>query len=284
MIRISNLVKHYDSFKALDNISMDIADASVYGLVGINGAGKSTLLRTIVGIYKPDSGNVQYDGIEVYDNQDVKKQIAFVPDDLYLPGNSCITDMSSRYKVLFSGDFNESKCFELAELFGLDIDQRFNTFSKGMRRQAATILALARDTGYIFFDETFDGLDPFKRAFVKKLIIDDVRSRGATAIISSHSLRELSDICDKLAVLNKGGVILESAISSYGSDVTKVQVVFSRPHARDDFSDFNIIEFSATGSVVNMIAGGDRGVILSKLKKMSPLLIETLPLTIEASL
>ena len=281
MVRINEIVKRYGDFVAIDKVSFEINDSSIYGLVGINGAGKSTLLRTLVGILKPESGSITYDGKKLFDNPSVKRRIAFVPDDLFLPDKSSLDDMVGMYKTLYGSTFSTKKCYELSEMFGLDPTEPFNTFSKGMRRQAATILALSRETKYIFFDETFDGLDPFKRAFVKKIIIDDVHKRGATAIISSHSLRELSDICDKLALLNKGGLILESDLANYGGDITKLQVVFNSPKGRDFFSDLDIIDCSSVGSVTVLIAKGKKDDLIRKIRAKSPLLIEILPLSIE---
>ena len=281
MIKISSLIKKYGDFKALNNVNLEISNGSVYGLVGINGAGKSTLLRTIAGIYKPDAGNVRYDGKSVYDNPRVKREIAFVPDELYLPDHATVDFMSQKFKDLYGGKFSSAKYRELLATFKLDPSARFNSFSKGMRRQASTILALSLETKYIFFDETFDGLDPLKRAFVKKMIVEDVKSRGATAIISSHSLRELSDICDKIAVLNKGRLILESSISDYCGDVIKVQAAFKNGADLSPLNSMNIIESAKSGSVYTLVIRGEKNKALATLRAMSPILLETLPLSIE---
>jgi len=281
MIRITSLIKRYGTFKAVDNVTIDIEDGTVYGLVGINGAGKSTLLRTIAGIYKPNAGSVRYDGKNVYDNPAVKREIAFVPDELYLPNGYTVNSMAKKFREIYKGKFNMAKYAELARAFQLDVNRKFNSFSKGMKRQAATILALALETKYIFFDETFDGLDPFKRAYVKKIIIDDVRSRGATAIISSHSLRELSDVCDKLAIINKGRLIHESDLSHYGNDVTKLQIAFARDADAKCLEKLEIIDSTKVGSVYTLIVKGEHKKIMSSLKAYSPVLIEELPLTFE---
>lgn len=93
------------------------------------------------------------------------------------------------------------------EIFQLDETKPLQHFSKGMRRQAATILAISCRPDYLFLDETFDGLDPVMRHLVKGLICEDVADRQATAILTSHSLRELEDTCDQLALLPKGGLV-----------------------------------------------------------------------------
>lgn len=281
MIKIDSIVKYYGSFKALDKVSFEIPTGTVYGLVGINGAGKSTLLRTMSGIYKPEGGGVTYDGQAVFDNPAVKDKIVFVPDDLYLPSNQSINDMAKRFELLYSRPINKEKLESLAKILGLDLNMRFSSFSKGMRRQASTILALALDSEYIFFDETFDGLDPFKRGFIKRLLLDEVKKRGVTVIISSHSLKELEDVCDSLAILDKGGLVMESEISDLESIGTKVQIALKGPFDQNSFSGLDIVSFTKQGSVAQMIVKGERAKIMSKLHEMNPIILEILPMTLE---
>lgn len=281
MIKIDSIVKCYGDFRALDKVSFEIPSGTVYGLVGVNGAGKSTLLRTMAGIFKPEGGKVTYDGQAVFDNPDVKKLIAFVPDDLYLPPNQTILDMAKRYEDLYDRSLNREKLSALAKNLELNMNQRFSTFSKGMRRQASTILALSLEAEYIFFDETFDGLDPFKRGYIKRLLRDEVKQRGITVIISSHSLKELEDVCDSLAVLDKGGLVLESDVANLESVGTKVQIAFNHPFDQDTFVGFDIVNFTKQGSVAQMIIRGDRTAICAKLKSMSPVIMEILPLSLE---
>lgn len=281
MIKINSLTKYYGDFKALDKVSFEIPTGTVYGLVGINGAGKSTLLRTMSGIYKPNGGNVTYDGQVVFNNPSVKGKIVFVPDDLYLPPNQSINDMARRFELLYSRPMNREKLKSLAENLGLDLNQRFSSFSKGMRRQASTILALALDSEYIFFDETFDGLDPFKRGYIKRLLIDEVKSRGTTVIISSHSLKELEDVCDSLAILDKGGLVMQSDISGLEAIGTKIQIAFAAPFDRNSFAGLEISTFTKQGSVAQMIVKGNRDEIMENLKKMNPIILEILPMTLE---
>ena len=281
MIKIDALTKYYGDFKALDKVTFEIPTGTVYGLVGINGAGKSTLLRTMSGIYKPNGGNVTYDGQAVFDNPAVKNKIVFVPDDLYLPPNQSISDMAKRFELLYSRPINVDKLVSLADKLGLDLKQRFSAFSKGMRRQASTILALSLDSEYIFFDETFDGLDPFKRGYIKRLLLDEVKSRGTTVIISSHSLKELEDVCDSLAILDKGGLVIESDISGLEAVGTKIQIAFASPFDRNSFEGLDISTFTKQGSVAQMIVKGDCEKILESLRKMNPIILEVLPMTLE---
>ena len=280
MISVKNVTKKFGKFEAINNISCTIQDGCIYGLVGVNGAGKSTLLRTLVGIYKCDGGSVTLDGSEVYDNPYVKRKIAFVPDDLYLPSNATLNSMADKYADLY-GRFNYKRFTKLVNDFGLNPSAAFNQFSKGMRRQAATALAIAIEPKYIFFDETFDGLDPFKRNYVKQIIAEDVRQRGATAVITSHSLRELEDSCDQLALLNRGGLVFESETNKLKTSRFKVQIAFDTPYDEKKFEGIDIISYKKSGAVASLIIGSEREKALDRLRAMSPTLIEELPMTLE---
>ena len=280
MIVSKNAVKKFDTFTAIDNLSCSIPDGCIYGMVGANGAGKSTFLRMISGVYRPDSGEVTIDGENVWENPNAKSQIAFIPDDVYYLANSNMNRMAALYSSVYP-DFDYDTYKYLTNTFNLDPKKNLNSFSKGMRRQASTILALAARTKYIFFDETFDGLDPVMRNLVKKLICNDVVERKATAIITSHSLRELEDTCDQLALLHKGGLVLESDIENLKTKQFKIQIAFADEYDRSKFGDIDIVSFHKSGSVTNMIVKGDRNDTVAKLSMMQPLILEVLPLSLE---
>lgn len=280
MIRLNGIVKRFGDFTALNGLTCDIPNGAIWGLVGINGAGKSTLLRVMTGIYQADSGSVEYDGAPVFDNPEVKGTVSFVPDELYLPPNSNIEDMIKRYRLL-KRNFNEQKLRELVNVFELNTKQRFNTFSKGMRRQAATALALAEENPYIFFDETFDGLDPFKRGFIKRLLKEEAETRGTTVIITSHSLRELEDVCDNLAILDRGNFVLDTDVSETKTSAVKVQIAYADDYNKERLGDLDIASFVKRGAVAVVVIRGEEGDVLAKLRETSPLLLEVLPMTLE---
>lgn len=257
MIKAENLTKSFGDFVALSGITCSIPQGCIYGMVGSNGAGKSTFLRLVTGVYKADAGTVCIDGAPVFDNPAVKNQMAYVPDELYFLSGSSMDRMAGLYAAIYPR-FDRERYRSLTAAFRLDPRKSLNTFSKGMRRQAATILAVSTRPQYIFFDETFDGLDPVMRNLVKNLITQDVLEHQATAIITSHSLRELEDTCDQLALLHKGGLVLESDIQNLKTSLFKIQIAFSGDFGRDSFDGIDILHFSKRGSVASMIVRGGR--------------------------
>lgn len=280
MIQVQSLTKKFEQFVALDSVTCTIPSGCIYGLVGSNGAGKSTLLRLLTGVYRPDSGTVQIDGAPVYENPEIKAKIAYIPDELYFLPGSNMNRMEKLYASLFD-TFSKERYEFLTKSFQLNPTAPLGSFSKGMRRQASIILALACRPDYIFFDETFDGLDPVMRGLVKSLICEDVAERGATAIITSHSLRELEDTCDQLALLHKGGLVMESDIQNLKTSLFKVQIALGREFDLSTFSDIDVLQFHKSGSVANMIVRGDREETVAMLHKLEPILLDVLPLSLE---
>ena len=249
-------------------------------MVGSNGAGKSTFLRLVTGIYRPDSGKIEMDGEPVYENPKKKAEIAYVPDDLFFLGGATMDRMARLYESIYPA-FNRNRYGYLTETFGLNPKKPINNFSKGMKRQAAIILALSSHPKYLFFDETFDGLDPVMRNLVKSLICEDVLERQATAIITSHSLRELEDTCDQLALLHQGGLVLESDIQNLKTSLFKVQVAFHESFNEKLFAGIELLHYSKRGSVANLIVRGQQDETVNRIAALHPVLLDVLPLTLE---
>ena len=280
MISAKNVTMEFDGFAALKDMSCEIPDGVIYGLVGSNGAGKSTFLRLISGVYKPKSGEITVDGAPLYENPEVKKDILYVPDDLYFLPQSSMRVMADFYAAAYE-NFSFERFYNLTKTFGLDPNANINTFSKGMRRQAATVLALSAMPKYLFFDETFDGLDPVMRNLVKQVIYNDVIERNTTTIITSHSLRELEDTCDQLALLHQGGIVFESDIQDLKTSLFKIQVAFDFMFDKTKFDGINILNYEQMGSVATFIVKGSREDVVASIRGMNPLLLDVLPLNLE---
>jgi len=280
MIRAESVTKKFGNFNAVSNLSCEIPKGCIYGLIGANGAGKSTFLRLVTGVYKPDGGSVLLDGERTYENPGAKRRMAYVPDELFFPAGASMNRMASMHQS-FHKDFDRKRYQELTDLFRLNPKVSTNTFSKGMKRQAATIFALCCRPEYIFFDETFDGLDPIVRNVVKNLITEFVMERGTTAIITSHSLRELEDTCDQLALLYKGGIVFESDVQDLKTALFKVQIAFSDEYDIERFAGLDLMDYTQRGSVANFIVRGDRDQVRAVLMEQAPVLLDILPLSLE---
>ena len=142
MICASNVTKCFDGFAAVRDVSAEMRDGSVFGLIGSNGAGKSTFMRILAGILRPDAGEVTIDGQPVWENPAVKARCFFIPDELYFFKNATLRTMEDYYRTVYPR-FDSARFRKLREAFSLSDKQKIQTFSKGMKRQSAIICALS---------------------------------------------------------------------------------------------------------------------------------------------
>lgn len=226
MIIVNNISKKFDEVLAVDNISTTIKDGQVFGLIGTNGAGKSTFMRMIAGVISADTGNIEIDGLEVYNNPQAKENFFYISDEQFFFINAKPADMCDYYSLLYK-NFDHEKFYSYLEKFDLPKNRKIRTFSKGMKKQLSIILAISSNTKYILCDETFDGLDPVMRQGVKSIFSIEMSERGLTPIIASHNLREVEDICEHIGLLYKGGMLISSELDSMKLGIFKIQCVFN---------------------------------------------------------
>ena len=280
MIEIKNLRKSFDgTVDVLSGLNCNIPDNAIYGLVGANGSGKSTLLRCINSIYKADAGEICVDGKVSYDNEEIKKEMVFIPDDLYFYPGYSLYDTAKFYQSMYE-KFDLEFVFDTARKLKLDFNKSVNTFSKGMRRQCAIICALATNVKYIFFDETFDGIDPIVRRYFKKLIAKQMTKQDTTIIMTSHNLRELEDICDNLGLINDKKILFESDVNKLKTDMIKVQISLKTDFSKDTFSGLDILYYKKMGKVATIIMK-DNKKSRKYLENLKPVILDYLPLTLE---
>ena len=280
MIQVERLTKKFQTYTALNQISVSVQPGSVVGLVGSNGAGKSPLLRTIAGIYKPDSGTVAIDGTPIFEHPNVKNDIFFISDFPYFIPQSNMKEMAKFYASMYS-NWSHERYRELCSLFPIEEKMKISSMSKGMQRQVALICALSTQPKVLLMDEIFDGLDPVMRQLLKKLLAREVSERNITVMIASHNLRELEDVCDHVGLLHQGGVVFEQELDGLKLNLHKLQAVFKPMISMDVFSDLDILKFDMKGSLINMVIRGDKGVISRRIEALKPVYFEMLPLTLE---
>ena len=254
MIRAENLTKIFGGKKALDSVSVNIGDGSIYGLVGSNGSGKSTLLRLASGVYTADGGSITSDGEKIFDNPKVKSRIAYLGNTLYN---------------------------RLLEVFPLDYKAKISTMSKGMQRQAALINAIASSPDYLLLDEAFDGLDVVIRKALKGILVDGVTARGMTTVIASHNLRELEDLCDSVGLVHNGHMVLSDEVDKLKGNLHKVQAAFRGVPDVTAFSGLDVIKAERSGSLLQLIVRGDEIQIMNYINRLSPVFSECIEPSLE---
>ena len=282
MIEVNQVTKRFGPTTAIDHVSFEVHEQSIFGLIGTNGAGKSTLLRVAAGILKPEEGEVRIDGEAVFENAVIKEKFFYVSDNPYFFPNSTPCEMKKFYMSVYP-DFDKKRFEDFMVRFHLGQTRKIRTYSKGMKRQLAILLAICSNTRYIFFDESFDGLDPVMRQAVKAILAGDMEARGVTPIIASHNLRELEDICDHVGLLYKGGVLLSKDLDEMKRNIHKIQCVLSDADEALEFlkKQMEILKIDRRGSLITFTARGDQREIEELVKNCQPVFYDMLPLSLE---
>ena len=280
MIELKNVKMSFDDFNALDGVDLTIQEGTAFGLLGSNGAGKSTILRLLSGVYKQTEGEVLIDGEPVYDNVSVKSKVFFINDETVQFGNMTLLDLKNYYKGFYP-NFSEEIFNKLNAVIKLPEKKRMDKFSKGMKRQAVVITGLSCCTNYLLLDEAFDGLDPTMRIIVKRMLVDAMLDRKLTAIISSHNLKEINEVCDTAALLHQGKLLFNRDLDSVKGSIQKVQAAFGVECTEKDFGSLNILHYERNQSITYLIIKGSEEEIRAELEKKQPKVLDMIPLTLE---
>ena len=279
MLKINGLSKAFTDKEVLKDLDLQIEEGSIFGLVGVNGAGKSTLLRCIAGIYKADKGNVEFGEEDTYLNEKIRKEIFFVNDDPYYPLSSTIKSLKEFYSSFY--ELDEKAYSDTLKTFRLEENKPLSSFSKGMKRQALLLFALAIKPKLLLLDEAFDGLDPLVRHDLKRSLYDFIQGSGATIIISSHNLKELEDICDSYGILEEGRISTYGDLLESKANINKYQLAFKEAIGESAFDQFDLMHKTREGSVYTLVIKGDREETTEKLEALHPLILDVLPVNFE---
>ena len=290
MIRIDNLTKKFDGHPALDGLNMNVPDGSVYGLVGTNGAGKTTIIKHLAGVWRQDKGTIEYDGEDIWENEELKSRIGVIHDELFFPSGYTLKDMGKMYRSAYA-DWNEERFHEMMRIMKLDEHKRVRSFSKGMKKQAMFSLVMSTMPDYLLLDEPLDGLDPIVRKLVWKFLIDDVADRGMTVLVSSHNLKDMEEICDHIGIISNGKMVLERDLDTIKTSLHKIQVSFgdissigvsiNEDEKFDPYKGLNILHKETRGTVDLMIIDKDIEEARKIINKSEPVLFDILPLSLE---
>jgi len=211
MIHIQGCTKRYGELTAVDNLSLEVKESEIFGLLGPNGAGKSTTIKMMTGLLNPDSGVVQIGGYDIsLDPVNAKRIMAYVPEKGYIYEKLTAWEYLAFISGLYSLEersFSE-KAGEYLDIFGLSKwrNELISSFSMGMKQRLLLTAAFMRDPKVLILDEPHNGLDP-KGVRLLKDILFRLKGEGTAIILSTHIIAIAEQICDEIAIINKGAVV-----------------------------------------------------------------------------
>lgn len=212
MLKIQNLTKKYGDKVAVDNLSLEIKSGEIYGFIGHNGAGKTTTIKSCCGLLDFDEGEIYVDGVSVKENPlECKRRLSYLPDnpDLYdfMPGIKYLNFVADIYEM--TKEDREFQIRKLSDMFGItsDLAQPINSYSHGMKQKLALISAFMHKPKLVLLDEPFVGLDPVASHRMKEEM-RAVCKDGAAVFFSTHVLEVAEKLCDKIAIISNGKLVV----------------------------------------------------------------------------
>jgi ABC-2 type transport system ATP-binding protein len=253
MIQVRNLTRYYGEFAALRDVSFDLKEGEIVGLLGLNGAGKSTSLKVLAGLLCPSIGSVVIDGLDLHTHPQVRGRIGYLPEDPPLYTEMTVTAFLrhiGRIKGMSAADLDRRvpEVIRLADLGGRE-HQVIGTLSHGYRKRVGIAQAVINDPKLVILDEPISGLDPAQIVEMRKVVRNLGTNRAV--ILSSHILAEVSATCDRILVIGGGKLVAQGTeaelVSRTGADAQLVVTV------RGDAAKFE--EWLGANAKVNRIVG-----------------------------
>ncbi|MBV9276779.1 MAG: ABC transporter ATP-binding protein [Candidatus Eremiobacteraeota bacterium] len=278
-IAIENLSKSYGKLAALSDFSVNIEKGSVFGLLGPNGAGKTTAFKCTLGLARPDTGRVLFDGVPL--EARMFERIGYIPERSVLYDWMTIAEHLEMQRHAFAR-YDESRARELLTLFSLDPRKRVRSLSKGMRTATAVVMAFAVEPDILVLDEPTSGLDPVNQRAVLKLMID-ASAQGKTIIFSSHQIGQVERAAETIAILKEGKVLLSGSVDDLKSGWKIVEGVFESDQFSMDgiTSDPDVQRLERTGRILRVSVRSDSDGIAKRMAELGAREVRTLDLNLE---
>jgi ABC-2 type transport system ATP-binding protein len=223
VIQLENLTRSYGSRRGVERVSLSVAEGALFGFLGPNGAGKTTAIRVLLGFLKPNSGRATIFGLDCWqDSKRIKQQVGYLPGDLRLPSWMSGASALGIFGAV-RGQNLRTEGERLAREFDLDLRVKVRDMSRGMRQKLGLILTLAPSPRLLVLDEPTSALDPLMQLKLQA-VLRELAAAGHTIFFSSHSLGEVEQLCDRVAIVREGRIVADESLSALrartGHDIT----------------------------------------------------------------
>lgn len=282
-VQTQGLYKVYEGHKVLNNLSLAVPAASIFGLIGPNGAGKSTLMRILTGISRPSQGDALLLGHSVREKSgSIRARVGYVPDVPTLYPSFSVADMYRLASRLYPG-WDWQRCRELQQQYALPEGQRIRSLSRGQAVQVSLVLALSIRPQLILLDEPTAGLDPVVRQAFMQSILEEVAERQTTIFYSTHNLNDLEQSADYIASLWQGDLLFSSSLDELKESMGRIRFVLEDDSlAAAQLANLpGVLSIQPSGRIHTLTFQGDVGRIQAKLQECNPLLLEKVDLSLE---
>ena len=271
MLKVSNVTKYYDDFKAVDDLSFTVEEGEIFGLLGVNGAGKTTTFRMIMGLLEPSSGEITLDGKKI--DYTITDTIGFLTEE-----RSLLTKLTVKEQALFYGalkGMSDEDILErlkyLLKKFEIEdyLNRKIKELSKGNQQKIQFITAIINKPKLLILDEPFAGLDPFNVEMFKQEIVE-MAKEGSMIIFSSHRMEHVEMFCKKLVVLLKGKSVLSGELSKIKEKYRKKNIIVKGTFDKEKVLKINgviSIDENANESIIKIEDASISSLVFKEISK-----------------
>jgi len=283
VIETSDLHKHYGAVEALRGLSLAVPAGSICGFLGRNGAGKTTTIKVLLGMARATGGTARVFGVPAGSDiggVDVRRRIGFVSDDKDLYDYMTVAE-TIRFTAAFFPRWRADLEQRYLRSFDLPPDRKVKALSRGTRTKLALLLALCRGAELLILDEPTSGLDPAMTEEVLQALIGHVANEEMTVFFSSHQIAEVDQIADRVAIVDRGRVVVSGSLDDVRERYCHVELVFDGEAPQVTFTAPGVERVRRQGRVLTVLSSGGADRIAAEARALNPISVQAVPATLK---
>jgi ABC-2 type transport system ATP-binding protein len=283
VIETADLRKNYDGVEAVRGLSLQVPVGSIYGFLGRNGAGKTTTIKVLMGMVRPTSGHARVFGLAAEapaTSVDIRRRTGFVSEEKDLIEYMTVEEIV-RFTAAFYPRWRRDLEQRYLRRFELPVDRRVKALSRGMRTKLALLLALARGADLLVLDEPTSGLDPAVAEEVLQALVAHVAGEEMTVFFSSHQIAEVDQIADRVAIMDRGRLVVAAALDDLRENFRRIQLVFDGDAPDASFRAPCVARVRRKGRVLTVLSSAGAEPILDEARALGPVSVDVVPVTLK---
>jgi len=283
VIETSGLRKQYGAIEALRGLSLAVPAGSICGFLGRNGAGKTTTIKVLLGMARATSGTAHIFGVPAGSEAggvDVRRRIGFVSDDKDLYDYMTVAE-TIRFTAAFFPRWRDDLEQRYRRSFDLPPDRKVKALSRGTRTKLALLLALCRGADLLILDEPTSGLDPAMTEEVLQALVGHVANEEMTVFFSSHQIAEVDQIADRVAIIDRGRLVVSGSLDDVRERYCHVELVFDGEAPQVTFTAPGVERVRRQGRVLTVLSSAGADGIAAEARALNPVSVQTVPATLK---
>jgi len=283
VVEMVDLHKRYGETEALRGLTLHVPAGSIFGFLGRNGAGKTTAIKILLGMARPTSGSARVFGLPADSSQagvDIRRRVGFVSEDKDLFDTMKVEEIV-RFTAAFYPRWNTDAETRYLRAFDLPLDRKVRALSRGTRTKLAVLLALCRGAELLVLDEPSSCLDPAVTEDVLQALVRHVADGGVTVFFSSHQIAEVEQIADRVAIIDRGSVVVSGALDDLHEQYRRVQLIFDGDAPAASFRTPGVVRVRRQGRVLTVLSSSGADRLVEEARALNPTSIDVGPVALK---